>query len=117
MVALGSGRRGGCVTEYGMAFDAAVEYPTGAIRSDSSGKGRYDLIPPRALRRVAVVYEKGAAQKGDRNWERGIPRGRLLDSALRHVFQALEGDTSEDHAAQAVWNLLALMHFEESGSP
>lgn len=96
-----------------MHFDSAEHLPTGAIRSDATGKGRYDLLPPRALRRVAVVYEKGASQKGDRNWERGIPRSRLFSSALRHTFQALEGETDEDHLAHAVWNLLALMHFEE----
>lgn len=89
-------------------------YPGGAVRNARRGKGRYDLIPPRALRRVALVYEEGGRAHGDRNWELGIPRDRLLDSAIRHCYQALEGLADEDHLAQAVWNLLAAIHFEET---
>jgi hypothetical protein len=99
---------------YEMHFEKAEHLATGAIRSDASGKGRYDLIPPLALRRVAVVYERGGEQKGDNNWMLGVPRTRLLSSALRHTYQAVNGDTDEDHLAHAVWNLLAAIHFEEA---
>ena len=95
--------------------DTEVEYEEGGKRSDSTGKGRYDLMPPKALKRVALVYEKGGLARGDRNWEKGMPRTRLFDSALRHVYQAMDGQTDEDHVAHAVWNLLAIMHFEETG--
>jgi hypothetical protein len=104
------------VHEFGFGgTDTEVVYETGGARSDSTGKGRYDLISPLALRRLALVYEKGGLARGDRNWEKGMPRTRLFDSALRHVFQALEGQTDEDHLAHAAWNLFALMHFEETG--
>lgn len=99
---------------YAMHFEKAEHLPTGAIRSDATGKGRFDLFPPLAMRRVAIVYEKGAEQKGDNNWMLGVPRTRLLSSALRHTFQAVNGETDEDHLAHAVWNLLAAIHFEES---
>jgi hypothetical protein len=86
---------------------------TGAKRSNRSGKGRYDLIPPRALERVAKVYEAGANEHGDWNWAKGMKMSRLLDSATRHINQYRDGDRTEDHLAQAVWNLLGTLHFEE----
>lgn len=36
------------------------DFGTGAVRDSREGKGRYDLISPIALKRLAVVYEKGA---------------------------------------------------------
>lgn len=51
----------------------------------------------------------GAEQKGARNWENGIPLGRFVDSALRHIFQALDGQTDEPHIGQAIWNLLGYL--------
>lgn len=89
------------------------EYSTGAIKEGRAGKGRYDLISPVAMRRLALVYERGAEKYDDRNWEQGIPMSRLADSALRHLFQYIEGRQDEDHGAQAMWNLAALLHTEE----
>ncbi len=92
------------------------EFPSGMVRDSREGKGRYDLISPFALRRLAGVYERGAAVKYDeRNWEKGAPYCRFLDSALRHIEQYLARETDEDHLAQAAWNLLCIMHFEELG--
>jgi len=85
----------------------------GAVRDVREGKGRYDLISAAAIRRLAGVYERGAAKYADRNWEKGIPISRCIDSALRHTFQYLDGQDDEDHLAQAAWNLLACIHFEE----
>ena len=91
-------------------------YSTGAQKEDSSkveGKGRYDLLPPTAIRRVAEIFRKGAMKYANRNWEKGIPLGRLLDSAKRHLDQYQEGMEDEDHLAQAAWNCLTLLHTEE----
>ncbi len=88
------------------------EYDTGATRDTSSGKGRFDLIPSGPLMRLAKVYERGAKNHGDRNWEKGFPMSRAMDSALRHILQYKDGMKDEDHLAQAVWNLFAAMHFE-----
>lgn len=92
---------------------AIAEFDTGAHRSSGSGKGRYDLIPIKPNRRVAIKYEQGAEVYGPRNWEKGMPFSRLVDSAKRHIDQFIEGDPSEDHLAAAVWNLFAIMHFQE----
>jgi hypothetical protein len=89
------------------------EYETGARRDTTDGKGRYDLLQVLALRRVAVVLQRGATKYSARNWEKGIPLSRFVDSALRHLMQYLEGRRDEDHAAQAAWNILGLIHTEE----
>lgn len=83
------------------------EWETGSRRDTRDGKGRYDLIPPYFIKRLARHLENGAAKYGDRNWELGQPLSRYLDSGLRHTFCLLDGETDEDHAAAAVWNLMA----------
>jgi hypothetical protein len=89
------------------------QHKSGAVRDVRSGKGRYDLITPLALKRLAGVYERGSIKYADRNWEKGMPLSRYLDSALRHIFQYIEGMRDEDHLAQAMWNIAAMIHIEE----
>ncbi len=86
---------------------------TGAKRDSTVGKGAFELISPFALERLAKVYERGAVQKGDRNWEKGMPFSRCLQSALRHINHTLMGIKEEDHLMQAAWNLFAVAHQEE----
>lgn len=102
------------VVEYSMkdSGDRQV-FGTGAQRDTRAGKGRYDLISPLALRRLAVVLEKGAAKYEPRNWEKGMPMSRYLDSALRHLNQYLAGMRDEDHLGQAMFNVMAAIHTEE----
>ena len=88
------------------------EYESGATRDTSTGKGRFDLVPTGPLMRLAKVYERGAANHGQRNWEKGFNMSRAIDSALRHILQYKDGMRDEDHLSQAAWNLFALMHFE-----
>jgi hypothetical protein len=82
------------------------EFDTGSRRDTRDGKGRYDLLPTRALRRLARHFEGGSKKYGDRNWEKGQPLSRYLDSALRHAFLYLQGERDEDHLVAAVWNLM-----------
>ncbi len=89
------------------------EFDTGSVRDTREGKGRYDLIPPIAIERLAHHFENGAVKYGDRNWEKGQPLTRYLDSAIRHIYTFLEGDRSEDHLIAGVWNLMAAVHTEE----
>lgn len=88
------------------------EFDSGAKRDIQSGRGRYDLLSPHPIRRVAVVYEEGAAHYGERNYEAGMPVARCLSSALRHIFSYMTGDDTEDHLARAYWNIGAMMHME-----
>ena len=89
------------------------QYATGAVRDRRDGKGRYDLLSPIAMRRVAQLLERGADHYGDRNWEKGMPLTRFFDSGVRHAYQWLEGERDEDHLAAAVWNFMCIMHGEE----
>jgi hypothetical protein len=85
-----------------------LEYSTGAMKEQPSGKGRYDLIPENPLERLAKLYERGALKYGDYNWARGIPLSRLFDSMIRHAFQAKSGMTDEDHIIAVAWNAFAI---------
>jgi hypothetical protein len=89
------------------------EFSTGARRDKQTGKGRYDLISVFALREISRIYEAGAIAYGVRNYERGMPLSRFLDSALRHVCQCIEGKDDENHAAQAAWNIMGFIHIRE----
>ena len=91
-----------------------ISYGDGkAIREPSSGKGRYDLISPFATRRLADWYELGSQKYSDRNWEKGMPFSRYIDSAKRHLDKFIMGMEDEDHLAACVWNLFAIMHHQE----
>lgn len=92
-----------------------ISYGEGkAIREPSTGKGRFDLISPFALTRLAKWYELGAKKYADRNWEKGIPFSRYIDSAMRHLTKYIMGMDDEDHLAAAAWNIFAIMHHEEN---
>lgn len=89
------------------------QFATGSVRDTRKGKGRFDLIPPLAMMRIAKHFEAGADKYGDRNWEKGQPLSRFYDSGRRHLERYWAGEADEDHLAAAVWNFMAMMHFEE----
>ena len=61
---------------------------------------------PKLMLDVAKHFENGALKYGERNWQKGIPVSRYVDSALRHLMKDLAGETDEDHAAAFVWNCM-----------
>jgi hypothetical protein len=85
------------------------KFSTGARRDIQEGKGRYDLLPFHAIERLSKIFEAGALKYGENNWRAGIPLCRYLDSALRHLCKAAQGQKDEDHFAMAVWNICCLM--------
>lgn len=90
-----------------------TEFSTGAVRDMGKGKGRCDLLPPRALLRLARHFEAGAEKYGDRNWEQGIPISSFIDSGIRHILKYMAGETDEDHLVAAAWNLICAQETEE----
>ncbi len=64
-----------------MKREPLIIYGSGAKRSDRTNKGRFDLISPHDLRRLALRYEHRAADKGDHNWENGFAVSRCVDCA------------------------------------
>jgi hypothetical protein len=92
-------------------------FESGAVRDSDEGKPRYDLIPAQAMHRVAKLYARGAKKYGENNWQKGMPSQQVLASAMRHLEAYRRGDAdNEDHLAAVVWNILALMEYEEEGT-
>ena len=89
------------------------KFKTGAQRDRRVGKGRYDLLSTTAIHRWAQLMERGAIKYDANNWRKGMPLGRFLDSALRHLFQTLSNDISEDHPAAVMFNISAYMETKE----
>jgi hypothetical protein len=86
------------------------EFGTGAVRDGGKEpKGRWDLLPLETLDHVAIHFEKGAARYSARNWEKGIPLGEYLNSAMRHLWKWWLGRNDEDHLVAFVWNALCMM--------
>lgn len=100
-----------------------VTYETGAIRETQTGKGRFDLVSPFALQRLADRYEHGVIKYDEKNptlngkrkspmpnMRLGMPLSRMICSGQHHwnLFALL--DESEDHLAAAMWNASEAIH-------
>lgn len=85
-------------------------YETGASREPKVG--RFDLISPIALTRLAIWYEKGGQKYEDRNWEKGIPIVGCINAIFRHLLKWLMRWDGEDHMAAIAWNAFVIMDFE-----
>lgn len=59
-----------------------------------------------ALIEYSIHLEDGAKKYGDRNWQKGIPADRYVDSATRHYLKHMRGDRDERHDRACLWNLL-----------
>lgn len=86
--------------------------PTGAIREPTDGKGDMYSLPPAAILRLSRHYELGSRKYSQRNYMKGMPVSRFMDSALRHLFKYLDGADDEDHLAAAAFNVLGAMQME-----
>lgn len=84
------------------------EFATGMVRDTQDDKPRYDLLDRAFLKRGAELMARGAKKYGENNWRKAATEeelSRFKASAVRHMFQWLDGDTSEDHAAAVAFNL------------
>jgi len=89
-------------------------------RDIDEGKPRYDLIDRNFLSRWASLMARGAEKYGAENWRKANSREeleRFQASAVRHMFQWLEGNADEDHAAAVAFNLAAAEYVKETLSP
>lgn len=89
-----------------------VEFKTGAQREVVPGKGKYVLISPIMLKRLADALEAGAIKYSDRNWEKGLPLSSCVDSAYRHLTKMADGLEDEDHAALLLCNIMFYIHLK-----
>jgi hypothetical protein len=84
------------------------EFSSGMMRDTQNDKPRYDLIDRDFLKRWADLMARGAKKYGENNWrkaETGEELRRFEASAIRHMYQWLSGDISEDHAVAVAFNL------------
>lgn len=101
-----------------------IKMATGARREsgvagakDTKFPAKFSLIPARGLQRIATTCGEGFLKYGQGNWLNGFKETELLDHAEAHLNEHKKGDKSEDHIAHAVWNLLVLMHIQETEEP
>ena len=78
------------------------------------------LLPFDALEEVVRALQHGAAEYGDRNWEKGMNWSRLLSATFRHLVAFATGkitdpETGLYHLAQAICNLLFLLAYVKRG--
>ena len=97
--------------------DSGVRYENefGGVRDTNEGKPDFTLIPYEALKRVAQHYTNGLKKYGRNNWHNLSTQAdmdRFKESALRHLYQYLNGEDDEDHASAAIFNIMALVYFE-----
>lgn len=89
------------------------KFDTGSVRESVEGQGRFDLLPDRAMRELAIHFEFGAKKYDDRNWEKGVPLSVLVDHLRRHLGQVMLGDRSERHDRAVAWNAVVLLDMIE----
>lgn len=84
------------------------EFSTGMQRDVQEGKPRYDLLDRPMLKRWAELMARGAEKYGEENWRKAETEEelkRFQASAIRHMFQWLNNETDEDHAAAVLFNV------------
>lgn len=80
------------------------------------GKNRYDLLPFDVLDQWVQVLTFGTQKYADRDWERGMPPGRNIAAALRHISSFMQGEDWDSesrlhHLAHALCDIgFALRH-------
>ena len=65
--------------------------------------------PTEARRRLSVHFSNGAKKYSKNNYRKGQPISRYYDSAMRHLWKAMDGLEDEDHLAALLWNICAII--------
>ena len=89
-------------------------FVTGAVRDTANDKPRPDLISPFFMMRLGEHLRKGANKYTEWNWAKGIPSSRCFESCMRHLMQYAMGKRDEDHLSAAAFNIMAIIHNEET---
>lgn len=94
-----------------------ASFSGGMVRDTNDDKVRYDLVfDGPMLKRWAEHLTKGAKKYAPRNWmlaEGEEEQARFRESAIRHFFQWLDGQTDEDHAAAVFFNMNGVEYLKE----
>lgn len=84
-------------------------FPSGAIRSDNTGRERFDWISPLALKALAEYLSTTENSFAQVNYFKGIPEDACVESVLRHIndFQI---NRHKKEAVALLFNAVALVH-------
>jgi hypothetical protein len=87
-----------------------------------SGKPMWELLPYDAIEEAVKILTSGANKYGSRNWEKGIPYGRIFGALMRHlnswwmskVFgtDGKDPESGRSHLSHALCELLFLIAYE-----
>lgn len=94
-----------------------VVFASGMRRDTDEGKPRFDLLYWPLILRWAELMARGAVKYGDGNWQLANSpeeRDRFKASLLRHLYQYLDGQRDEDHAAAILYNIGALEYLRDA---
>jgi len=90
------------------------ELPEKASRKNS-GKSQFSYILdlPNACAGVSAAFAMGAEKYERDNWKKGFDRKELIDSAMRHLVKAENGEVFDeesglDHLHHFAWNAMIL---------
>lgn len=82
-----------------------------------SGKIRYSLFPPKALKFIVRILEYGANKYSPNNWRKVDDKMRYYDAAMRHLELWRSGEQKDPesgypHLWHAACNLIFLVELE-----
>lgn len=89
--------------------DKIRRFPSGAIRSDNTGRERYDFISPLALKELAQYLAATENSFAQVNYFLGIPEDACVESLLRHVND-YQITPNKKEAIAILFNAVALVH-------
>ena len=83
-----------------------------------TGKLRYSLIPPEAMKEMAKVLTYGAKKYKPNNWQKAEDTSRYVDALYRHLEAWRAGEKVDEesglsHLSHALTNIGFLIHFED----
>jgi hypothetical protein len=83
-----------------------------------SGKLRYGLVPPKAMKELAKVLTYGAKKYKPNNWQKAKDTNRYIDALYRHLEAWRSGEKVDEgsglsHLSHAMSNIVFLIHFED----
>src|SRR5574343_559039 len=93
-----------------------LEFKGGMKRDIADDKPDYTLVWHPFLKRLVELLGRGLKKYGRDNWKLASGQeelDRFKQSALRHMYQYLEGDETEDHAVAVVFNLMGAEYVKE----
>ena len=88
--------------------------PNGGMQSKIAG--RFDLLPPLAIKEIAKVYDEGARKYADNNWKK-LDIDSILNHAILHLFDYMQDSNTTDLSHAACRLTMALqLHLEREAA-